>query len=159
MKKKKKATAEFSNHSDTDDLAVEDLISRTKDLYVLEQIAMINGSSFTADDSHLPFDLEFPFPSSFTADDSFVPPNLEFPFSAISNPSLSPNPNYAPEFELSQDEDAIAVAPTKGGCIWCSPKKPTPRLRLLSRGAIKKGMSMSFKWMEEDEGIVGRRTR
>jgi len=24
--------------------------------------------------------------------------------------------------------------------------------------AIKKGMSMSFKWIEEDEGIVGRRS-
>ncbi|XP_030472144.2 uncharacterized protein LOC115690050 [Syzygium oleosum] len=40
--------------------------------------------------------------------------------------------------------------PRKAGCFWCSPKKPTPRKRDESR-AIEKGMSRSFKWMEEDE--------
>ncbi|KAL3728371.1 hypothetical protein ACJRO7_033025 [Eucalyptus globulus] len=183
--KKKKATAEFSNLSDTDDLAVEDLISRTKDLYVLEQIATINGSSFTADDSHLPFDLEFPFPQT------QILHSLQ-------------TPNHAPEFKQSQDKVAIAVAPMKANrrdqrlllhhrrhplaprpripvSASSNPSlspnpRPRCRIRAIARRsrdsrrpherqlllvlaeeantkarAIKKGVSMSFKWMEEDE--------
>jgi len=114
-KKKKKATAEFFYLSDTADSAVEDLISQTKDLYVLEQITAINGSSFTADDSLLSPDLKFLFPQA------QILPSLQAP-------------NHTAEFEQSQDEVAVAVAPKKDGFFWCSLKKPTPRLGLLRRG-------------------------
>ncbi|KAJ4729116.1 Vitellogenin-2 protein [Melia azedarach] len=48
--------ADFGYFSDTDDSAVEDLITQTKDLSVLEQVAAINCSGFT--DSVLPTELE-----------------------------------------------------------------------------------------------------
>ncbi|KAI6692397.1 hypothetical protein NL676_020107 [Syzygium grande] len=61
QKEEEEVIAEFSYLSDTDDSAVEDLISQTKDLYVLEQNATINGSSFTVDGSLLPSHLESRF--------------------------------------------------------------------------------------------------
>ncbi|KAG6577118.1 hypothetical protein SDJN03_24692, partial [Cucurbita argyrosperma subsp. sororia] len=51
--------ADFSFLSDTDDSAVEDLLSQTQDLCVLEQLSAINCSGFT--DSVLPTDLESRF--------------------------------------------------------------------------------------------------
>lgn len=48
--------ADFGYLSDTDDSAVEELISQTKDLSVLEQVSAINCSGFT--DSVLPSELE-----------------------------------------------------------------------------------------------------
>ncbi|KGN53447.1 uncharacterized protein LOC101211778 [Cucumis sativus] len=51
--------ADFSFLSDTDDSAVEDLLSQTQDLCLLEQISAINCSSFTHSD--LPSDLESRF--------------------------------------------------------------------------------------------------
>ncbi|KAJ0110956.1 hypothetical protein Patl1_02591 [Pistacia atlantica] len=48
--------ADFGYLSDTDDSAVEDLISQAKDLSVLEQVSAINCSGFT--DSVLPSELE-----------------------------------------------------------------------------------------------------
>lgn len=52
--------ADFGYLSDTDDSAVEELISQAKELSALEQIAAINCSSFT-DSSTLPDDLESRF--------------------------------------------------------------------------------------------------
>ncbi|CAL1373793.1 unnamed protein product [Linum trigynum] len=49
----------FGNLSDTDDSAVEELISQTRDLCVLEQVSKINCSDFN--DSLLPSDLETRF--------------------------------------------------------------------------------------------------
>ncbi|PON47553.1 vitellogenin-2 protein [Parasponia andersonii] len=51
--------ADFSFPSDTDDSAVEELISQTQDLCVLEQVSAINCSGFV--DSVLPNDLESRF--------------------------------------------------------------------------------------------------
>lgn len=51
--------ADFGYLSDTDDSAVEELISQAKELCVLEQVSAINCSSFT--DSDLPPDLESRF--------------------------------------------------------------------------------------------------
>ncbi|XP_022136939.1 uncharacterized protein LOC111008511 [Momordica charantia] len=51
--------ADFSFLSDTDDSAVEELLSQTHDLCVLEQVSAINCSGFT--DSLLPSDLESRF--------------------------------------------------------------------------------------------------
>lgn len=51
--------ADFSFLSDTDDSAVEDLISQATDLSVLEQVAAINCSAFS--DSVLPTELETRF--------------------------------------------------------------------------------------------------
>ncbi|KAH0854831.1 LOW QUALITY PROTEIN: hypothetical protein HID58_037126, partial [Brassica napus] len=53
--------ADFGYLSDTDDSAVEELISQAKELSALEQIAAINCSSFTTDSSTLPDDLESRF--------------------------------------------------------------------------------------------------
>ena len=52
--------ADFGYLSDTDDSAVEELISQAKELSALEQIAAINCSGFT-DSSTLPDDLESRF--------------------------------------------------------------------------------------------------
>ncbi|XP_010478896.1 PREDICTED: vitellogenin-2 [Camelina sativa] len=51
--------ADFGYFSDTDDSAVEELVSQAKELSALEQIAAINCSGFT--DSTLPDDLESRF--------------------------------------------------------------------------------------------------
>ncbi|CAH8254436.1 unnamed protein product [Arabidopsis lyrata] len=51
--------ADFGYFSDTDDSAVEELISQAKELSALEQVAAINCSGFT--DSTLPDDLESRF--------------------------------------------------------------------------------------------------
>lgn len=51
--------ADFGYFSDTDDSAVEDLVSQAKELSALEQVAAINCSGFT--DSTLPDDLEARF--------------------------------------------------------------------------------------------------
>ncbi|CAN8313825.1 unnamed protein product [Cochlearia groenlandica] len=53
--------ADFGYFSDTDDSAVEDLISQANDLSALEQIAAINCSAFTTDSSSLPVDIESRF--------------------------------------------------------------------------------------------------
>lgn len=52
--------ADFSYLSDTDESAVEELISQAQDLCVLEQVSAINCSSFT-DSSVLPADLDSRF--------------------------------------------------------------------------------------------------
>jgi hypothetical protein len=52
--------ADFSYQSDTDESAVEELISQAQDLCVLEQVSAINCSSFT-DSSVLPAELESRF--------------------------------------------------------------------------------------------------
>ncbi|KFK44927.1 hypothetical protein AALP_AA1G320900 [Arabis alpina] len=51
--------ADFGYFSDTDDSAVEELVSQAKELSALEQVAAINCSSFT--DSTLPDDIEARF--------------------------------------------------------------------------------------------------
>ncbi|KAJ9134937.1 hypothetical protein P3X46_032173 [Hevea brasiliensis] len=51
--------ADFGNLSDTDDSAVEELISQAQDLSVLEQVSKINCAAFS--DSLLPSDLETRF--------------------------------------------------------------------------------------------------
>ncbi|CAL1386671.1 unnamed protein product [Linum trigynum] len=53
------ADFDFGNLSDTDDSAVDELISQTQDLCVLEQVSKINCSGFN--DSLLPSDLETRF--------------------------------------------------------------------------------------------------
>lgn len=199
--------ADFSYLSDTDDSAVEDLIAQTKDLCVLEQIAAINCSSFSADDSLLPSDLEsrfrklksFPLSKSQTtlqsssnrkteptldgetrpkpdakpedlqgngrdssASDSwnssaedaiFSPPKRNPEEKSPRESTTKHDPVYSPTYHCDPWKKSKSPSPSpprKGGCFWCSPKKPTPRKRDESR-AIEKGMSRSFKWMEEDE--------
>ena len=53
--------ADLGYLSDTDDSAVEELISQAKELSALEQIAAINCSGFADDSSTLPDDLESRF--------------------------------------------------------------------------------------------------
>ncbi|KAF8022168.1 hypothetical protein BT93_G2345 [Corymbia citriodora subsp. variegata] len=66
------------------------------------------------------------------------------------------DPVYSPTYHCDswkkskKSKSPSPSPPKKGGCFWCSPKKPTPRKRDESR-AIEKAMSRSFKWMEEDE--------
>ncbi|XP_030515263.2 uncharacterized protein LOC115728992 [Rhodamnia argentea] len=203
--------ADFSCLSDTDDSAVEDLISQTKDLCVLEQIAAINCSSFSANDSLLPSDLEsrfrklksFPLSKpqttlqsssnrkteltldgqtrpkpdakpedllgngrdslgsdsgNSTAEDAIFSPLKGNPEEKSPRESTTKHdPVYSPTYHYdrwkkskSKSKSPSPSPPRKVGCFWCSPKKPTPRKRDESR-AIEKGMSRSFKWMEEDE--------
>ncbi|KAF8021304.1 hypothetical protein BT93_G1668 [Corymbia citriodora subsp. variegata] len=59
---------------------------------------------------------------------------------------------FSPPNRNPEEKSPLPSPPSKGGCFWCSPKKPTPRKRDESR-AIEKAMSRSFKWMEED-GIL-----
>ncbi|KAF8018027.1 hypothetical protein BT93_H3047 [Corymbia citriodora subsp. variegata] len=94
-------TSQFPYLSNSDDSAAVGLISQTKDLYVLEHIPAIDGSSLAVDDFFLPSDLELP----------------RWP--------------HGRRMLLVLTEEA------------------TPRL-----GLLRRGMSMSFKCMEEDEGIV-----
>ncbi|XP_056168681.1 uncharacterized protein LOC130138484 [Syzygium oleosum] len=95
---KEEVTAEFSYLSDTDDSAVEDPISQIKDLYILEQNAAINGSSFTVDGSLLPSHLK----SGFCNLKSFTLPK---PQTTILNPS---NRKTESTLELVRAEDAIS---------------------------------------------------
>lgn len=69
--------ADFGYFSDTDESAVEELVSQAKELSALEQIAAINCSGFT--DSTLPDDLE----SRFRRLKSLPAPPRPNPFSSI----------------------------------------------------------------------------
>ncbi|KAI6706856.1 hypothetical protein NL676_009818 [Syzygium grande] len=75
--------------------------------------------------------------------------------------TLEYDPVYSPTYHSdtsknpklkSKAKSPSPSPPRKAGCFWCSPKKATPRKRDESR-AIEKGMSRSFKWMEEDEAL------
>lgn len=201
--------ADFSYLSDTDESAVEELVSQAKDLCVLEQIAAINCSSFNAEDSLLPSDLEsrfrklksFPLSKPQTllqsssyhktesaldgetrpkpdtkpedlwgnerhssgsgswnssAEDAIFSPAERNPEEKLPRESTKKHdPVYSPTYHYdswkkSKSPSPSPSPPRKGGCFWCSPKKPTPRKRDESR-AIEKGMSRSFKWMDDDE--------
>lgn len=207
-KEEEESMADFSHLSDTDDSAVEDLVSQAKDLCVLEQVAAINCSSFAADDSILPSDLEsrfrklksFPVSKPQTAlqsssyrktepaldeearpkpgakpedprgngrrdssgsdswnssaeDAIFSPPKGNPEEKSPRESATTHDPVYSPTYHYDSRKKSKSPSPSpprKGGCFWCSPKKPTPRKRDESR-AIEKAMSRSFKWMEEDE--------
>lgn len=77
--------ADFGYFSDTDDSAVDELISQTKDLCVLEQVSAINCSGFT--DSVLPTELE----QRFHKLKSF--PSTKTKTSSIHSPKHNPDSN------------------------------------------------------------------
>lgn len=103
--------ADFSFLSDTDDSAVEELISEAKDLCVLEQVSAINCSSFT--DSVLPSDLD----SRFRKLKSF--PLATKPKSKPKFSSPPPyenthfNNNNSSKRDTEEDDDAAIFSPAK----------------------------------------------
>lgn len=84
--------------SDTDDSAVEELISQAKELSALEQIAAINCSAFP-DSSTLPHDLE----SRFRRLKSVPPPRPDPVSSKVSNKNLTHSKTVATSYPKDPD--------------------------------------------------------
>ncbi|KAL5550787.1 hypothetical protein UlMin_000963 [Ulmus minor] len=107
--------ADFSFLSDTEDSAVEELLSQAKDLCVLEQVSAINCSGFV--DSILPTELE----SRFSRLKSFPATNSN-PKSSLPNPHSS-SARYSSAFtskiegkkksDSLSDDDSSVFSPSK----------------------------------------------
>ncbi|XP_062073031.1 uncharacterized protein LOC133777450 [Humulus lupulus] len=118
--------ADFSFLSDTDDSAVEELISQTRDLCVLEQVSAINCSGFV--DTLLPSDLESRFNrlKSFPARNSKPNPSSALPHHGGSARYISEltskteSVNSVPG-KVESDEDSTILSPSKQ-----NPQKITP---------------------------------
>ncbi|KAB1200993.1 hypothetical protein CJ030_MR0G005317 [Morella rubra] len=108
--------ADFSYLSDTDESAVEELVSQAQDLCVLEQVSAINCSSFT-DSSGLPTELE----SRFRKLKSFplTKPKAELKHSTQPPYTNTDFNNYSAKgCTLSgnaKEEDAVSSPPKRGG--------------------------------------------
>ncbi|XP_038880381.1 putative protein TPRXL [Benincasa hispida] len=120
--------ADFSFLSDTDDSAVEDLLSQTQDLCVLEQLSAINCSGFT--NSVLPTDLESRFRKlkSFPAAKS----ETRSGFDSKNNPSV-----HSADENLG--DDFAGFSPSKQSHkkeLGFSPKSQSQRLPDSSSGKV-----------------------
>lgn len=140
--------AEFGFLSDTDDSAVEEVISQAQDLCVLEQLSAINCSSFTH--SILPSDLDSRFcrlkslPAPVTRTAHHIPdkdclsdskpnhsPPRNDPTSSSSPVSVSDSfpknslfsPSLPKSLSFASPLPLDSSPPRKVGCFWCSPKK------------------------------------
>ncbi|XVF52191.1 hypothetical protein PTKIN_Ptkin04bG0244900 [Pterospermum kingtungense] len=133
--------ADFSFLSDTDESAVEEVISQAQDLCVLEQLSAINCSAFTHSDSVLPSDLDsrfrrlksLPVPVTHTSPDyvsdsksnhdPFLP---EHPTSSSSD-SLPQNSSVTKSCSFASPLPLDSSPPRKAGCFWCSFKMPAKK--------------------------------
>ncbi|KAI9177402.1 hypothetical protein LWI28_014788 [Acer negundo] len=96
--------ADFGYLSDTDDSAVDELISQAKELCVLEQVSAVNCSGFT--DSLLPTELEQRFRKlkSFPATKPKPPTNINDTHCAKSLPHSKSQVDHKAECETFSDE-------------------------------------------------------
>ncbi|GLT74911.1 hypothetical protein SLA2020_466760 [Shorea laevis] len=131
--------ADFGFLSDTDESAVEELISQAQDLCVLEQISAINCSSFT--DSALPTDLESRFRRL-----------KSFPV-AKPGPKSSENTSNSKALLHSKSELGKSEYVGAGGNINFSPSKQGPygNTALEKKSEKDKTESSSFS---DEEGLI-----
>ncbi|XP_022772182.1 uncharacterized protein LOC111314833 [Durio zibethinus] len=140
--------ADFDFLSDTDESAVEEVISQAQDLCVLEQLSAINCSAVTH--SVLPSDLDcrfrrlksLPVPVSYTThqnsdkgylsdanarhspnrNDHFMPKHLpSLPASVSDSFTQNAFTSNSPSFASPLPQDSSP--PQKAGCFGCSPKR------------------------------------